>query len=91
MTARREGPLKRAERIVRERMKPDAYGAPALHFAQVARLWSEAFGWDVKPWDVPIAMILLKVARLRRDPRHQDSATDIAGYIEAHDMIVHGD
>ena len=56
------------------------YGDARRNFAHVAHLWRDAFGWDVDVEQVPLAMILLKVARLTSNARHEDSWIDIAGY-----------
>jgi hypothetical protein len=56
------------------------YGPPEDNFRQIAELWSCHLGRNVYATDVAIMMILLKVARLRANPTHEDSWVDIAGY-----------
>lgn len=83
----RISPLDAAREAVGERQ--ENYGKPRQNFQHIADLWKAAFGWDVTPEDVAIAMILMKVSRLYRTPSHADSAVDIAGYIEAYSMLQH--
>lgn len=56
------------------------YGSAEENFERVARLWKAAFGWDVTLADVPLALDLLKTARLVSNPYHVDSWVDKAGY-----------
>ena len=69
--------LCRAAEAVADREKQ--YGNPADHFAKVAKLWGGAFGWDVTPRQVPLALALLKIAREINVPA-QDNMVDLAGY-----------
>lgn len=56
------------------------YGTPEDNFARIAGLWSQHLGVSITSTDVALMMVLLKVARLRHDPGHEDSWVDIAGY-----------
>jgi hypothetical protein len=49
-------------------------------FAAIAALWSAYIGEDISPIDVAAMMILLKTARIKANPRHDDNWVDIAGY-----------
>lgn len=49
-------------------------------FAAIAAHWSILFGVDVAPWQVPLAMNLLKIVRANHNPKHLDNWTDQAGY-----------
>lgn len=64
------------------------YGHPADDFARTAALWRALFGWDAEPRDVALAMVCLKLSRLRATPDHRDSAVDLAGYAETYRMVV---
>jgi len=77
--------IRAADAVYGER--PENYGHPAENFEHIASLWRALFGWDVVAEDVALAMVLLKLSRLKRTPGHEDSATDVAGYIEAYWMI----
>lgn len=58
----------------------EQYGDPAPFFEAVARRWSITLGRTVTPAEAVLCMIDLKLARLCHDPRHHDSALDVAGY-----------
>lgn len=49
-------------------------------FAVIARYWTNLFGVVVEPWQVPLAMSLLKIARTNQNPKHLDNWVDQAGY-----------
>lgn len=55
------------------------YGSAERNLSRIAELWTAAFGWDVTPRQVALAMVLLKVARDTHRPKH-DNLVDIAGY-----------
>jgi hypothetical protein len=57
------------------------YGNPHVEAVKIAALWSAAFGWDVKPWQTSLAMILLKITR-ECNRQKRDNLVDIAGYAE---------
>jgi hypothetical protein len=56
------------------------YGDAAESFGLISGLWSEYLGHDIKPADVCAMMVLLKLARAKHRPAHEDSWVDIAGY-----------
>ena len=70
--------LKHAADVLAERTK--IYGAPGKAMAAIAARWSITLGHPVTPAEVVLCMIDLKLTRLARDPGHQDSILDIAGY-----------
>ncbi len=70
--------LKHAAGVLAERRK--TYGAPDKAMAAIAARWSITLGHPVTPAEVVLCMIDLKLTRLARDPKHQDSILDIAGY-----------
>jgi Domain of unknown function (DUF6378) len=64
------------------------YGPPAEHFKQVARRWSLTFGTTVRPKQVVLCLLDLKVARLAHDPTHRDSLVDLIGYgVVLHELV----
>ena len=73
-----DGILKHAAAILAERTK--TYGAPDKVMAAIAARWSLTLGHPVTSAEVVLCMIDLKLTRLARDPGHQDSILDIAGY-----------
>lgn len=56
------------------------YGEPSEHFTRTAELWSSLLGWPVKPTDVALCLVALKLARIVACPGHVDSWVDVAGY-----------
>lgn len=66
------------EYVTRDRNKQ--YGDPEDNFAEIAALWSTYTGYAFKSDDVAVMMILLKIARIKNDPRTKDNWVDIAGY-----------
>lgn len=57
------------------------YGdGPEDCFQLIASLWSSYLGHPVSSCDVAAMMALLKIARVKYNPRHADSWVDIAGY-----------
>ena len=70
--------LKQAADVLAERSK--TYGEADKAMAAIAARWSITLGHPVTPAEVVLCMIDLKLTRLARDPRHQDSILDIAGY-----------
>lgn len=57
-----------------------AYGDAATSMATVAASWSITLDHPVTPAQVVLCLIDLKLARLARNPQHEDSACDLAGY-----------
>ena len=70
--------LFRAADVVAERGR--AYGNAAVSMDKVAQRWSLTLGRPVTPAEVVLCLIDLKLARLAHDPKHLDSAVDVAGY-----------
>ena len=53
--------------------------------------WSNHLGHDVTPIDVGIMMTLLKIARLKGNPYHQDNYVDGCGYLACAGELVDHD
>lgn len=70
--------LKQAAIVVGERA--DDYGPASVLFERIAKRWSLTLGYPVTAAQVALCMIDLKLARLTDNPRHVDSALDVAGY-----------
>ena len=58
----------------------EEYGSIQPLFAHVAKRWSLVLGSEVKPEQVALCLIDLKMARLVHNPDHDDSIIDVAGY-----------
>lgn len=56
------------------------YGDPSKNLRLIAQYWSTHTGITITETDVCIMMQLLKIARLKNNPEHDDSWIDIAGY-----------
>ena len=56
------------------------YGEPGDAMAAIAKRWSLTLGVSVTPAQVVLCLIDLKLTRLARDPKHLDSAVEVAGY-----------
>jgi hypothetical protein len=54
----------------------DAY---AMH-KRIAAGWSEILGVEVKPHQVALCMVFLKISRLVETPGHKDSYVDLVAY-----------
>jgi hypothetical protein len=60
--------------------REQTYGHPGKNLRMIADLWSTYLSTQVSAQDVCNMMVLLKIARLRNDPEHEDSKVDIIGY-----------
>ena len=71
--------IEKAERIVNQDRNA-RYGGPEESFTTIARFWSVFLGTEISPLQVAGCMILLKLARLKKTPTHEDSVVDGIGY-----------
>ena len=74
--------------VLGERQK--AYGSPKKNFEKVAKYWSNYLNVEIRPKDVAMMMILLKVSR-EENKHTQDNLIDIAGYSLISEMLEKGD
>lgn len=65
-----------------------AYGEPAINHLRIAQLWSVYFERAIEPYDVAMAMVLVKIARLVETKSHADSVVDAAAYIALFGELV---
>jgi len=86
---KREELLKTAAKIVKG-ARQEHYGTPEDNFSRIAALWQVYLDRPVKANDVAVMMVLMKVARLMSDPKHDDSWLDIAGYAACGSEIMNG-
>jgi hypothetical protein len=56
------------------------HGDAEANFGLIAAYWSAHLGRNIKPHDVAVMMALMKLARMKANPAHVDSAVDLAGY-----------
>ena len=57
------------------------HGDMENNFATIAMYWSTHLGHKVEPHDVGVMMALLKMARAKGNPYHDDNYVDGAGYL----------
>lgn len=58
----------------------EQYGPADRNFEDIARSWSAYLDRQLTVSDVSCLLALLKIARLKRNPSHEDSWVDLAGY-----------
>lgn len=66
------------------------YGTPENNFTNIAALWSLYTGTNITATDVAMMMALLKIARVKADPKKIDSYIDLAGYAACAGEIAEG-
>lgn len=64
------------------------YGDTGKNLRLIAQYWSTHTGINITETDVCIMMQLLKIARLKNNPEHDDSWIDIAGYVALKNKLV---
>jgi hypothetical protein len=78
MTNSAEKFLKHVANVITERSTQ--YGDASGNMAAIAARWSATLGHKITPAQVVLCLLDLKLARLARDPAHEDSAIDVCGY-----------
>ena len=81
------GVLEKARKLVDGRDKAEHYGPPEEFMGRLARMWGGYLGMELKPGDAALMMALLKAARLRTNPEHEDSLIDFAGYARIFERV----
>lgn len=56
------------------------HGDAEQNFGLVSAFWTAYLSKNITPHDVAVMMTLFKLARMKANPAHVDSATDAAGY-----------
>ena len=56
------------------------HGDAESNFGLIAAYWSAHLNKNISPHDVAVMMTLMKLARMKSNPAHVDSAVDAAGY-----------
>lgn len=79
--------LDRAKKVVDERDRQARYGPPEEFMGRLAKMWGGYLGIEVKPTDAAMMMALLKAARLKTSPDHEDSLVDFAGYAHIYERV----
>ena len=60
--------------------RQNTHGDAEDSFAQIAGAWAWYLGRPLTAYDVAQMMVLFKVARMKHNPSHTDSAVDACGY-----------
>lgn len=76
---RREDVLAEAHELITAKRAGEYGDAHEVH-TRIAIIWSAILGCQVASWQVALMMAALKLARLARTPRHNDSWVDAAAY-----------
>lgn len=66
-----------------------AYGPPSEDFTRTAVIMSTILGMEVRPEQVPLLMIAVKLSRLVKSPEKRDSVADICGYALTYEDAMH--
>jgi hypothetical protein len=84
--------LQRANELIGGERQAD-YGNKLQNFSQIAMLWQGALATKLAPGqvltaeDVAVCMIQVKIARLAKQPDHEDSILDVAGYAGCYEAL----
>ena len=81
------GVLDKAKSLVDGRDKQQHYGPPEEFMGRLAKMWGGYLGIELKPTDAALMMAILKAARLRTNPEHEDSLIDFAGYARIFERV----
>ena len=65
------------------------HGRAEDSFAAIAGLWSSYLDASISSVDVACMMALLKIARIRGNPSHEDNWVDLAGYAACGAEVAH--
>src|SRR5690606_25697518 len=72
--------------LIDERVK--VYGDPTVTFPQIAQAWSAVLGVEVRPDQVPLCLIAMKLIRTSQTPDYSDNSDDIEGYLDIFRTVV---
>lgn len=64
-----------------------SYGHPIDDFSRTAKMWSAILGVEVRPEQIPLCMIAVKISRECHQPK-RDNLVDIAGYALTLEMVI---
>lgn len=61
--------------------RQDVHGRPEDTFQAISEYWTVYLAHPISPADVAVMMSLLKIARLQKNPNHDDNVVDGIGYM----------
>lgn len=67
--------------------RQESYGHPIDDFSRTAKMWSAILGVEVRPEQIPLCMIAVKISRECHQPKW-DNLVDIAGYALTLEMVI---
>lgn len=67
------------------------HGDPSVNIGLISELWTAYTGSRISSEDVCNMMVLLKIARLKTNPNHEDSSVDVIGYTLLRERIREND
>lgn len=67
------------------------YGTPENNFRAIAAMWTGYLGILVEAHDVAALMTMVKLGRIRKDPKKADSWVDLAGYAACGAEVAHAE
>jgi len=70
--------LMEVEDIISQR--GDDYGGVENNFSNIAEIYSMISGLDIKPHDIALVMVCVKLARIRQSPLKRDNYLDLIAY-----------
>ena len=71
--------------------RENTYGDPDKNLNVIAGMWSAYTGTELSAADVCNMMCMLKIARLKNAPGHDDSLVDLVGYALLQERIKQSD
>lgn len=72
--------------LIDERVK--VYGDPKVTFPQIAQAWSAVLGVEVRPDQVPLCLIAMKLVRTSQTPDYSDNSDDVEGYLDIFRKVI---
>lgn len=80
VTTHRAALLDEAKRLITQE-RQDIHGRPEDTFHLISEYWTVYLAHPISAADVAVMMTLLKVARLQKNPNHNDNVLDGIGYL----------
>jgi len=72
--------LQEADRLVSQD-RHDQYGSAEDNLQHIAKMWGLYVGKPITSIDVAVMLTLMKISRVRSNPKHADNFIDACGYM----------